>query len=237
MKFTLLIPTLNEVDGMKVILPKIRREWVDEILVIDANSTDGSFEYAQSLGFKAVRQKSKGLANAYREAVDIALGDVIIPFSPDGNSVAERLPELVAKMKEGYDMVIVSRYLPGAINEDDTPMTRVGNWFFTALINLLFKGRYTDSLVMYRGWKKELVARFNLNTSIAGYEPQLAIQCAIHGLKVTEIPGDEPARLFGERKTAPIPAAFVILWRFVVESAKLFNPKTGAASAKTRVGV
>jgi glycosyltransferase involved in cell wall biosynthesis len=233
MKVTLLIPTLNEVEGMKVILPKIRREWVDEILVIDANSTDGSFEYAQSLGIKAIRQKSKGLSNAYREALEVAKGDVIIPFSPDGNSVPERIPELVAKMKEGYDMVIVSRYLQGAKSADDTLMTGFGNWLFTAMINGLYGGHYTDSLVMYRAWKKDLIKRFHLDTSLAGFEPQLAILCAKHRLKVTEIPGDEPARLFGTRKTDPIRGGLSILRLIAEDLLTSLKPQKTAGAKKT----
>ena len=110
MKTTLVVAALNEIDGMRVIMPRIKKEWVDEILVVDGGSTDGSYEYAVQNGYKVVRQKSKGLANAYFEAMEIAEGDVLIPFSPDGNSVPERIPALVEKMKEGYDMVVVSRY-------------------------------------------------------------------------------------------------------------------------------
>lgn len=231
MKVTLLIPTLNEVDGMKVILPQIQRHWVDEILVVDANSTDGSFEYAQSLGIKAIRQKSKGLGNSYREALEVAIGDVIIPFSPDGNSVPERIPELVAKMKEGnYDMVIASRYLNGAKSEDDTVMTSFGNWLFTTMINVLYGGHYTDSLVMYRAWKRELIKRFPLDGSLAGFEPQLSILCAKHRLKVAEIPGDEPARLFGERKTYPIRAGLSILRLIAQDLLSSLRPKKKAGA-------
>ncbi len=217
MKITLLITSLNEIEGMKVICPRIQKDWVDEIMVIDGNSTDGSFEYAESLGYRVVRQKSKGLAKGYAEAVPLAIGDVIIPFSPDGNSVPERIPELVKKMREGYDMVIVSRYLDGAKSEDDNWFTGFGNWMFTTTINLLFGGHYTDTLVMFRAWKKELVRECQLEASTAGFEPQLAIQCAKRNLKVGEIPGDEPNRIHGIRKTNPIAGGFSILWLIIKE--------------------
>ena len=44
---TLLIPTLNEIVGMKAIMPQIRREWVDQILILDGNSTDGTAQWAR----------------------------------------------------------------------------------------------------------------------------------------------------------------------------------------------
>lgn len=211
MKTTLLINALNEIQGMKVILPRIEREWVDEILVIDGGSTDGSLEYAQSLGLKTIRQRSKGLIPSYWEALEVAMGDVIIPFSPDGNSIPERIPELVNTMKEGYDMVIVSRYLNGAKSKDDDLVSGFGNWMFTQMINLLFGGHYTDSLVMFRAWKRELVKGFVLDPTLAGFEPQLSIECAKRKLKVTEIPGDEPPRIGGITKKRTLVAGWAIL--------------------------
>ena len=205
MKTTLLIPTLNEIEGMKAILPRIRKEWVDEIIVVDGGSTDGSFEYAHSLGLTTLRQKTKGVVGAYWEALEIATGDVIIPFSPDGNSVPERIPDVVEKMKEGYDMVIVSRYLNGAKSEDDDWVTAFGNWVFTKMINVLFGGRYTDALVMFRGWKRELIGTFQMaDGSRAGFETQFSIDCARRKLRITEIAGDEPRRIgSGPKKSHP----------------------------------
>ena len=51
MKVTLLIPTLNEIDGMKNIMPQIQKDWCDQILIIDGQSTDGTAEYGLSTGF------------------------------------------------------------------------------------------------------------------------------------------------------------------------------------------
>lgn len=199
MKITLLIPTLNEIEGMKKIMPRIRKEWVDEILIIDGNSTDGTYEYAKEMGYWVVRQNSTSLMNSYYEALDLATGDVLITFSPDGNSVPERIPALVDKIKEGYDMVIVSRYCRGAQSEDDDFLSAFGNWFFTRLINGLFGSRYTDTLVMFRAWKKGIVQYFQNDVTRSGFEPSLCIQCAKHHLKVVEIPGDEPLRISGRK--------------------------------------
>lgn len=56
-KTTLLIPTLNEIHGMRVIMPKIKKEWVDGILIVDGGSTDGTLEYARENGYEVFVQK------------------------------------------------------------------------------------------------------------------------------------------------------------------------------------
>jgi len=229
MKTTLVVTVLNEIEGMKRILPHVQKEWVDEILVLDGGSTDGSLEYAESLGFPTFRQKSKGLGNAYWEALEISTGDVIIPFSPDGNSVPERIPELVQKMREGYAMAVASRYLDGAKSEDDNFISAFGNWMFTRIINLLFGGHYTDVLVMFRAWRREIVESLR-DTPVGGFETRLSIECAKRKLKVAEIPGDEPKRIGGRTKRSILICGLVIL-RVILK--EFFIPRVDSVSKST----
>jgi glycosyltransferase involved in cell wall biosynthesis len=209
---TLLIPTLNEVQGMRAIMPRIKPEWCHQILVVDGGSTDGTIEYAKEQGYTLHVQSRPGLRQAYNEALPLITGDMVITFSPDGNSIPELIPDLIAKMKEGYDMVIVSRYLGPAKSEDDDWITGFGNWLFTRTVNLLHGGRYTDVMVMYRAFWTRVIRDLELDqdrwhrtpewlfgTRIS-WEPLLSVRAARRRLKIAEIPGDEPPRLGGERK-------------------------------------
>lgn len=229
MKTTLLIPTLNEIEGMKTIMPRIRREWVDEILVVDGGSTDGTVEYAEANDYTLFHQKRRGLRYAYIDALDQIHGDVVITFSPDGNSIPELIPPLVAKMKEGYDMVIVSRYAQGAHSEDDDWVTAFGNFFFTRLMNILYGSTYTDVLVMFRAWHKRVFMDLDLDKessyameerllhTIVGVEQLLSIRAAKRKLKCADIPGDEPPRLGGKRKLQVFRYGTSILLRTIYE--------------------
>ncbi len=212
MKVTLLVPTLNEIDGMKSVMPKVNRDWVHQILIVDGQSTDGTVEYAREQGYEVVVQKKKGMRHAYMEALPHVTGDVILTFSPDGNSIPELIPECIDKFKEGYDMVIVSRYAEGAKSYDDDAVTAFGNWLFSTTISLLHGHRYADAMVIYRIYHKKLISELDLDKdesyafeekmfdTVVSWEPLLSVRAAKRNLKIAEIPGDEPARDGGERK-------------------------------------
>ncbi len=212
LRVTLLILSLNELDGMKAIMPRIRREWIDEILVMDGGSKDGTVEYCESHGYRVFTQTRRGLRFAMMEGVAKATGDIVITFSPDGNSVPERIPDLVRAMASGNEMVIVSRYKGNATSHDDSLVTRFGNWMFTFMHNLLFRTHYTDAMVMFRAFRRDLPMRLGLydeesyqpmerwlKTS-AGWEVLMSVRVAKKRLRWSEIPGDEPPRIGGKAK-------------------------------------
>ncbi len=229
MKTTLLVPTLNEIDGLRAIMPQIDRSWCDQILIVDGNSTDGSQKFAIENGYELVVQKGKGMRNAYISAYPHIKGDIIITFSPDWNSLSEKIPPLIDRIKEGYDMVIVSRYLEGARSYDDDVLTKYGNWFFTSIINFLFNGKYTDAMVIFRAYKKDLLDRLNIlstdHSSLwnryigrrVSIEPLLSVRCAKFQMNYSEIPGDEPKRLSGVRKMMPFRTGSACLFQIIHE--------------------
>lgn len=229
MKTSLIIPTLNELGGMKIIMPRIKREWYDQLIIIDGGSTDGTIEYARENGYFVYVQKEKGLRQGLREILDMITGDIMITFSPDGNCIPELIPSLIEEMKKDCDMVIVSRYMGKAVSYDDDGITKFGNWMFTAMINILFGGRYTDALGIYRAYKTDIVKRFEIDKDakilhlaersgvLIGWEPKLSIRCAKRKAKVLEIPGDEPARVYGTRKMRPFRSGSIMLVQILYE--------------------
>ena len=74
-------------------------------------------------------------------------------------------------MKEGYDMVIGSRYLDGAKSDDDGLITAFGNWLITTSINVLHGGHYTDSIVIFRAYKTQIVYDLGLDKEEAYSTP------------------------------------------------------------------
>ena len=148
---TLLLPTFNEIDGLKLIFPKVDLSLFDDVLIVDGGSTDGTVEFAIENNIRIMSQLRSGLSEAVLDAIETINTDYVIEFSMDGNCLPEILEELVKEIYNGNDLVIVSRYLPPAKSYDDNLITALGNFLFSTIINLMGKPKITDSLGMYRG--------------------------------------------------------------------------------------
>lgn len=198
----LLLPTLNELQGLKATVQFIDRTLVDEIIVVDGGSRDGTIEYALEIGLTIVTQLRPGLHFAIYDIAHALPYDCLIEFSPDGNCKAEQLPELVAKLREGYDQVVVSRYLDHAVSEDDHFVSALGNWLFSRLMRPLARFPITDALNIYRGYSRKIILDEDFGFYMKGpvLEPLVTGMCALRGLRATEIPGDEPLRIGGVTK-------------------------------------
>lgn len=200
---TLLLPMLNEIEAARVILPQIRPDWVDEIIVIDGGSTDGTIEFVKSHGLRVHSQSARGYGQGMLQGLQLAKGDIVVEFTPDGNAVPEDIPRIIAKMREGYDLVVASRYLGGTHSEDDDWLTARGNWLFTTIVNVLFRGRYTDVLVGFRAFRRDKALWLGFDTPGLSWPCQSSIRFARAGFKVAEISAREPARIGGVRKMRP----------------------------------
>lgn len=215
MKTTLIVQTLNEIVGLQKIMPQIKKEWLDQIIILDGNSTDGSIEWCKANGYRVFCQKRRGGWDAYKELYMSGLidGDIIITMSPDGNCKPEDIPQLIAKMNEGYDMVLASRYKEGAKSYDDTLLSGLANKAFTRAINILFRMKLTDALGIYRAYRWHLPIEFELYkepnwymkqlmkmTTLVSWEIALTMRCGKRHYRVAEIPSDEPLR-FDENRS------------------------------------
>ena len=226
MKRTLILLTLNEIEGARQVVPKIDKEVADEIIAVDGGSTDGTVEAMAAQGLKVISQKNRGRGEAFRIAVENSHGDQIVFFSPDGNEDPADISKLFASLDAGAEMVIASRFLPGSRNEEDDawiPSRKIANRAFTMTANILWNRKkfVTDTINGFRGLTRETFRKINPLSTGFTIEYELTIRAMKTGVKIVEIPTIEGARVGGETKAPSIRTGFRFLNFLITE---LFRP-------------
>ncbi len=217
MQITLCILTRNEITGCKHDIPLIRRELFDEIYAIDANSSDGTIEYLERMGIPVYIQPRKGLNAACIYAFEKCKTDALIFFHPKGSIPVADTEKFRLYFEQDYDLVIASRNIKGAINEEDNKIVKYRKWFVTvlALISaLLFRREGTMVWDVLHGFRGMTVKSFHkINPSSDGLSIDLEMVCRSYKkrLKRIEFPTTESPRLAGISNFKALPTGWKLL--------------------------
>jgi glycosyltransferase involved in cell wall biosynthesis len=215
-KKTLVLLTLDEIEGITALYDRIPWDAADESFVVDGGSTDGTREFLSEKGIRVVGQEKKGRGEAFRIAFAEAKGDVLCFFSPDGNENPSDIPRLFAGIEEGADLAIARRFGKAARNEEDDlkmPFRAWANRAFTWMANLLFnRGPYVqDTINGYRAITRSAFGRLAVDAQGFLIEYQMTIRAMKLGLKITEVPTIESERIGGQSTAGSIPTGFRFL--------------------------
>lgn len=203
LKKTLVMYTMNEIEGVKAIFDQIPIHLFNQFFVMDNHSNDGTVEFLEKHDVKVIQQKKPGRTNALIEAIEHATGDIIVNLSSDGNENPKDIPKILDKFEEGYEMVAASRFLPDSKVdvEDDKLRIRVfGNKLCAFLVNICWGTNVTDTTNALRGFTKSCYKRAKLNTFGYTENFQLTIRCAKLKMKIAEVPTEELPRIGGTVK-------------------------------------
>lgn len=227
MKITLCILNRNELDCLKIMMPQMPKpgaeSGVDAWVAIDGGSTDGSIDFLKEHGVPVVAQSRRGRGDAFLQAFEKIDSDAYVFFSPDGNEDPKDLPKFRALLSQGADLVIASRMMKGAYNEEDGQFLKLRKWAnnaFNWFANVLFrhKGPYiTDSINGYRAITREAARKLKLDSLDYTIEYQMTIRALKAGLSIAEFPTYEGPRVAGETGAQSIPTGLRFLKKLWLE--------------------
>src|SRR3990172_2047626 len=108
-KISVVIPCYNEEKGIRKVITKLP-DFVDEIIVVDNNSSDGTGDVARNLGGKVIFESRKGYGRAYKTGLKAAKGDIIVTMDGDGTYPTLAIPYLVdVLVEEELDFISARR--------------------------------------------------------------------------------------------------------------------------------
>ena len=143
-RISVVIPCYNEQDGIRHTMAGLPA-CVDEIVVVDNNSTDRTSQVAASLGARVVFEGRKGYGAAYKAGLPAATGDIVATLDGDGTYPANQIPDIVDYLlDQSLDFVSASRFPlrnPRAMNFSN----KVGNAVLTIAMAMLYGKAVRDS--------------------------------------------------------------------------------------------
>ena len=198
-KVSLIIPTLDEADNLKLVLPTIP-SIVDELIIVDGGSTDGTVEVVRELrpAARVIVDKRPGKGNALRRGFDAATGDILVMMDADGSMDPRDIGTFVAALEAGADVAKGSRFLQGGGSADLTTIRHLGNRALTRAVRLAFGGRYSDLCYGYMAFWRHVLPTFEGDVQGFEIETFLNVRALAAGLRVVEVASFESPRIFGD---------------------------------------
>ncbi|OGD22911.1 MAG: glycosyl transferase family 2 [Candidatus Aminicenantes bacterium RBG_13_59_9] len=195
-KVIVVMPAYNAEKTLERTLADIPKEWVDDIILVDDFSKDGTVALARKLGLQVlVHDRNKGYGGnqktCYREALKLG-GEIMIMVHPDHQYDPRVIPQLVVPILNGEcDAVFGSRMLGGRPLEGGMPKWKyLANIYLTAVENAAFYMYLTEYHSGLRAYSRRYLETVNFlaNSDDFVFDSEIIAQGVSHGMRIKEIP-------------------------------------------------
>jgi glycosyltransferase involved in cell wall biosynthesis len=183
MRVCIIIPTLCEEEGIAKTIKSIPKYY--DIFVVDGNSKDNTVPIAKSLNAKVITCKEFGKGNALRKAIRMLDYDAYVFIDGDGSYNGKYIPSLLRYLKNGYDVVLGSRFM----RKTKMSLFRlISNKILTSTFNLLNHSNLTDVVTGLRAISRKFVKNVKLKEEDFKIETEITLKAVRLGYKIIEVP-------------------------------------------------
>lgn len=212
---TVIIPLYNERESIGEIVDLVREQGVDEIIIVDDCSNDGSRQWLESIQEPYIKKlfhdNNMGKGAAVRTGIKAATSDVIIIQDADLEYDPFEYEILVKPIAMNKADVVYGTRFKG--------VTRVfyfwhfwGNKFLSLIANILFNSTLTDIETCYKVFKRECVKDLNLISNRWGFDPEITAHFLKKKFRIVEVPISYYGRTYQEGKKIRWVHGFVVLF-------------------------
>jgi Glycosyl transferase family 2 len=194
LELTILMPCLNEAETVSTCVAKAqsfvaRTHIAGEVLIADNGSIDGSVALAQRGGARIVAVAERGYGAALRAGIAAARGRFVIMGDADDSYDFSNLDQFVAKLRDGWDLVMGNRFA-GGIAPGAMPVLHryLGNPVLSLIGRLFFRARIGDFHCGLRGMRRDAILGLNLRTPGMEFASEMVVRAALAGLAISQVP-------------------------------------------------
>ncbi len=197
LELSVVMPCLNEADTLATCIRKARRALAEagiegEVIVADNGSTDGSRAIAEAEGARLVPVADRGYGAALAGGIAAARGHFVIMGDADDSYDFLEIPRLVARLREGHDLVQGCR-LPaggGRIVKGAMPFLHqwLGNPALTALVRWWFRAPIHDVYCGLRGFRRDWLGALGMRSQGMEFATEMIIRASLTGARIAEVP-------------------------------------------------
>ena len=194
LELSIVMPCLNEAatvaDCVKQARAALTKYGINgEVIVADNGSTDGSRDLATAAGARVVPVPVRGYGSALLAGIASARGEYVVMGDADGSYDFMAIDTFLAKLREGYDLVMGNRF-KGGVAEGAMPFLHrwLGNPVLSFLGRLFFSSDIGDFHSGLRGFRRSPILALDLRTTGMEFASEMVVKAAVQDLRITEIP-------------------------------------------------
>jgi glycosyltransferase involved in cell wall biosynthesis len=202
MNVDVIIPALNEAGNIGDLVHEILTQSVNQVIVVDNLSTDGTAEIARDAGAHVINESRRGYGYACAAGVAASNADVLVFIDGDFSFLPNEMPRLLAPIVENRaDLVLGSREM-GHIEPGSMPFQqRFGNTLIARLTRVLYHLPLTD-LGPYRAVRHDLVSSLDMLEMTYGWHTEMIVKAARQRARIVEVPVSYRSRRAGQSKVS-----------------------------------
>ena len=207
---TLIIPAKNESASLPAVLEEIKDYECKLIIILEVSDIE-TIKVAKNFDCKIIHQSDKGYGNALIEGMQNVETDYLCIFNADGSFDPKYLNDMLNTCKKNLDFVFASRYMNEGGSDDDTFLTKVGNFIFSGIGNIFFSLKLSDILYTFLLGKTESFKRLSLKSKDFCLCVEMPIKAKKNKMNFIDMPSYERKRIAGKKKVNEFKDGFKIL--------------------------
>jgi len=179
-RITVVIPCLNEEEGIQQVLTDLP-EFVDEVIVVDNNSTDRTAEVATKMGAIVVRELHRGYGKAYKKGFSCASGDIIVTLDGDYSYPVDALSYLLEAFLHCRVGFLSASRFPILNRESMSTKHRIGNFVLSMVMSVLFLRWVSDSQSGMWVFQRAALGKMKLRSDGMAFSEEIKIEAIRNG--------------------------------------------------------